>query len=248
MIKAKKIRLFLIILAALLATVILVFYAWTLFYYRASENAISNLESNDYVKVVSGKNISFMPETLKAPNGFIFYPGGKVDEKSYAYIGQGIAENGFYAFIIQMPLRLAVFNPDAANAVIKKNPEIKNWVIGGHSLGGSMAASFAFNNQDVIKGLVLLASYPAGSDDLSKSGMSVISITGTNDGVLNTDNLEASEKLLPGNMKTVSIPGGNHSQFGDYGFQSGDNNAEISIGEQHKIVVDNILLLLNGLS
>jgi predicted esterase len=244
---AKKIKIFFIVLASLLLTIILAFYIWSLFYYKASENSISGLQSNELASVSTDKNIIFNPGTLKAPAGLIFYPGGKVDEKAYAYIGRGIAEKGFYVFIIQMPLKLAVLNPNAADNVIKENPEIKNWVIGGHSLGGSMAAAFAFNNPNVIKGLVLLASYPPGSDDLSKSGISTLSITGTNDGVLNKESYKSSEKLLPGNTTSISIPGGNHSQFGDYGFQSGDNKAEISIEQQHKIVVDSILQLLNGL-
>jgi len=247
MAKAKKIKIFFIAFCAFLISIIIAFYAWSLFYYKASQDALSGLKSDELVNVFVDKTITFSPVTLSAPNGFIFYPGGKVDEKAYSYIGQGIAEKGFYVFIIQMPLRLAVFNPSAANTVIKENPEIKNWVVGGHSLGGSMAASFAFNNPEAIRGLVLLASYPAGSDDLSKSGIRVISITGTNDGVLNKESFKTSVKLLPGNTTMVSIPGGNHSQFGDYGFQSGDNKAEISIEQQHKIVVDSILQLLNDL-
>jgi predicted esterase len=247
MAKAKKIKIFLIVSCAFLISIVIAFYAWSLFYYKASRDAISGLKSNEFVNVSVDKTIMFSPVTISAPIGFIFYPGGKVDEKAYSYIGQGIAEKGLYVFIVQMPLRLAVFNPNAANTVIKENPEINNWVIGGHSLGGSMAASFAFNNPEAISGLVLLASYPAGSDDLSKSGIRVISFTGTNDGVLNKESFKSSGKLLPGNTIMVSIPGGNHSQFGDYGFQSGDNKAEISIEQQHKIVVDSILQLLNDL-
>jgi predicted esterase len=247
MAKAKKIKIFFIVFSAFLISIIIAFYAWSLFYYKASQDAISGLKSNTSVNVTVDKTIIFSPVTLTAPVGFIFYPGGKVDEKAYSYIGQGIAEKGFYVFIVQMPLRLAVFDPNAADTVIKENPEIKNWVIGGHSLGGSMAASFAFNNPERISGLVLLASYPAGSNDLSKSGIRVISVTGTNDGVLNKKSFISSEKLLPGNTITVSIPGGNHSQFGDYGVQSGDNKAEISIEQQHRIVVENILKLLSGL-
>jgi hypothetical protein len=247
MAKAKKIKIFFIIFFAFLISIIIAFYAWSLFYYKASQDAISGLKPNELVNVTADKTIIFSPVSLNASGGFIFYPGAKVDEKAYSYIGQGIAEKGFYVFIIQMPLRLAIFNPNAASTVIKENPEIKNWVIGGHSLGGSMAASFAFNNHEKIRGLVLLASYPAGSDDLSKSGIRVISITGTNDGVLNKESFKSSEKLLPENTITVSIPGGNHSQFGDYGFQSGDNEAGISIEQQHSIVVESILQLLTGL-
>lgn len=145
-----------------------------------------------------------------------------------------------------MPLRLAVLNPGAAKSVIDTNPDIKNWVIGGHSLGGSMASNFAYNNQDIISGLVFLASYPAGSNDLSDSKIKVISITGSRDGILNTESLSSTITLLPPDTMFVNIEGGNHSQFGDYGLQSGDNPADINKEDQHAAVTENILDLLKS--
>lgn len=41
---------------------------------------------------------------------------------------------------VEMPFRLAVLDMDAAKGIQEHYPEIESWYIGGHSLGGSMAA------------------------------------------------------------------------------------------------------------
>jgi hypothetical protein len=60
---AKKIKIFFIVLASLLLTIILAFYIWSLFYYKASENSISGLQSNELASVSTDKNIIFNPGT-----------------------------------------------------------------------------------------------------------------------------------------------------------------------------------------
>ena len=78
-----------------------------------------------------------------------------------------------------MPFNLAVFDIDAAQAVISDHPEIGAWAVGGHSLGGSMAAQFASSHPGAVAGLVLWASYSAA--DLSGAALPVASIFGTLD-------------------------------------------------------------------
>jgi pimeloyl-ACP methyl ester carboxylesterase len=144
-------------------------------------------------------------------------------------------------------LNLAVLNSGAASEVIAAYPEIDNWVIGGHSLGGSMAASFVSQNPDIIDGLAFWASYPAGSNDLSTGSVEVVSIYGTNDGVATPDQVLAAKSLLPLDTTWVPIEGGNHAQFGWYGPQEGDNPATISREEQQRQVVSATLNLLGKL-
>ena len=69
---------------------------------------------------------------------------------------------------------------------------------------------------------------PAEADDLSDQELFVTSIYGTNDGVTSLDEISDSELLLPKDTDWIAIEGGNHSQFGWYGPQSGDNPADIS--------------------
>jgi dienelactone hydrolase len=146
-----------------------------------------------------------------------------------------------------MPLNLAVFAPGRAAEVIDFFPEIEKWAIGGHSLGGAMAANFANNQPENVDGLLLLASYPASSDNLSSSSLQVTSVYATLDGFTSLDEIEASRNNLPANTNWVQIDGGNHSQFGWYGFQNGDNMASISRENQQEQVISSTIELLNRL-
>ena len=130
-----------------------------------------------------------------------------------------------------MPLYLAVLDANAAAEVIAAYPAIEHWAIGGHSLGGSMAATFTDQSSD-IDGLVLWASYPSESNDLSDREITVSSIYGTLDGLATPEKVSAAEPLLPSDTVWVPIEGGNHAQFGWYGPQEGDNPATISREEQ----------------
>jgi pimeloyl-ACP methyl ester carboxylesterase len=88
-------------------------------------------------------------------------------------------------------------NSNAAKEVIAANSHIKKWVVGGHSLGGSMAASFIYSHPGVVQGLVLWASYPAGQINLSMYGVKVLSVSGSLDGLSTPIKIDASRKLLP---------------------------------------------------
>jgi pimeloyl-ACP methyl ester carboxylesterase len=157
-----------------------------------------------------------------------------------------LASRGYFVVIPRMPLNLAVFGANKAGQVIQAYPQVENWVIGGHSLGGSMAAHYLYQNPDLFSGLVFLASYPASSDDLSNFPGKVLSISGSLDGLSTPADIESSRALLPNSALFIGIEGGNHAQFGWYGAQSGDNPATISREEQQAIVVENIANLLDS--
>jgi dienelactone hydrolase len=140
-----------------------------------------------------------------------------------------------------------VFSPDLAEKVMQAYPEIDTWVVGGHSLGGAMAANYAAKNPGQVDGLVLLASYPAESGSLAGSDVDVISIYGSEDGLATGDKIDASRPLLPQNTRFVEIVGGNHAQFGWYGPQNGDGEASIERIDQQKQAVEAITSFLSGL-
>jgi pimeloyl-ACP methyl ester carboxylesterase len=139
-----------------------------------------------------------------------------------------------------MPFNLAVFGSGRASQVIAAHPEIDQWVLGGHSLGGAMAASYVYSNPGAMDGLFFLAAYPAGNQSLAESGMNVLSISGTKDGLATPEKIAASIPLLPKDTIFFPIEGGNHAQFGWYGPQSGDNPATISREEQQKLVLQKL--------
>jgi pimeloyl-ACP methyl ester carboxylesterase len=145
-----------------------------------------------------------------------------------------------------MPLNLAIFNTNAANAVIQEFPGITDWVLAGHSLGGAAASIYAENHSEDIAGLALWDSYPPDSADLSDNDLQVISIYGTTDGTANTDNFDDKKHLLPEDTIFASIEGASHAQFGDYGPQKGDVVPSISAGEQHARVVELMMEFIEG--
>lgn len=221
-------------------------YVW--FYLGTASEAMAEVEnylmSSQTVTVTNGETVSFIPKT---PNeeGIIFYPGGKVKPEAYAPMLYRLAEKGYSVYLCKMPFNLAVFKSNAAENVINHNPQIKQWVIGGHSLGGAMASKFAHDHPGTLKGIFFLAAYPVESTDLSDQDLSSLSLYGELDGLVDTDNIVDHVKLLP-NLREISIiSGGNHAQFGYYGDQKGDNAAKISREDQQSQVLNSILTWLN---
>ena len=178
--------------------------------------------------------------------GFIFYPGGLVDPAAYAPLMKSLADQGIMSVIVPMPLDLAVFGVNRANDVLAAYPEIDHWIIGGHSLGGSMAAQYVKDNPTNVEGLAFLAAYPAANVDLSQLPIDVASIYGTLDGVAG-DVFDESLSRLPAGTPLVVIEGGNHAQYGNYGPQAGDGVATISREEQQQQTATAIGELANRL-
>jgi hypothetical protein len=196
-----------IIIGVLLAVVIVLvgFVVWAETPPSLMLEAYDALKSDTSVTVSIGNWLVFTPVSSNVSTGFIIYPGGRVDFRSYAPTAHAIAAEGYLVIIAQMPLNLAVFGVGTANDIIGHYPNISSWAIGGHSLGGTMAAQFAFENPSKIKGLVLWAAYPASGTDLSKSNLTVTTIHGSNDGLVSTAQIDDSLKLLPPSTVRVDI-------------------------------------------
>jgi pimeloyl-ACP methyl ester carboxylesterase len=229
----------------LLAVILLAavgFIAWAETPLGPAPEALAALQSDGQVTVTAGDFITFTPaDQQPASVGFIFYPGGRVDARSYAVPLREIAAKGYLVVLVPVRLNLAFFDINAAGPVIAAHPEIQTWVIGGHSLGGVAAALFAKDHPN-ISGLVFWASYPA-DDSLKNSNIRVLSIYGTND-MAGVQAFKEKEALMPANVQYVIIDGGNHSQFGDYGLQPGDKEATISRLEQQLQVVAAVVRFL----
>ncbi|HNB40629.1 MAG TPA: alpha/beta hydrolase, partial [Anaerolineales bacterium] len=160
------------IVAAVITAVLLVLVAGFVFWASdasaATDVALQALNSDSKVNV-SAENgwVIFTPaENSRPETGFIFYPGGKVDYRAYAPILKMISAKGYFVAVVPVPLNLAFFDINAASRVEAAYPEVKNWFVGGHSLGGVAASSYAASHEE-IRGVVFWASYPA--DDSLKT-------------------------------------------------------------------------------
>ena len=188
-------------------------------------------------------NLVYAPVGPPPTTGLVLYPGGKVPSAAYAPQARAIADLGYLVVVVSVPFNLAVFGIDSAAPVIASHPEITHWAVGGHSLGGSMAAQFIDSHPDAVEALVLWASYSAA--DLSSDDLTVLSAYGTLDaGVPNYTSPANLAKLGPGVTSAV-IDGGNHEQMGWYTGQPNDPPATISRADQQTQVVAATVRLLD---
>jgi hypothetical protein len=210
-------------------------------YYRADNEAIGVfMPQGTTWKEESDGTIVFKPEG--ATKGFIFYPGGKVEYSAYVPLLQACAENGILCVLVEMPFNLAVLDVNAADGVQEKYPEIEEWYIGGHSLGGSMAASYLADNAEDYEGLILLGSYSTA--DLSAADLAVLSVFGSEDKVMNREKYEENKSNLPSDFTEFVIDGGCHAYFGMYGAQDGDGTPTVTNEEQIRITVESIVKMM----
>lgn len=231
-----------ITLLTVLILFVIGFFIWLSNGYSLQKGDMKYLQSNSKVEVtVEGEYTYFTPKNVSETKGFIFYPGERVDSSSYAKLCNNIASYGYKVVAVDMPFNYANFGKDKATKVIEDNPEITKWVIGGDSLGGTVACEYAVNNKNV-EGIVLISSYPR--YNISELGFDVLSIWGSKDNVVDYEELINSKEQLPKDTKYVEIEGANHSQFANYGMYAGDEEALISSDEQMDITVRNIVNFL----
>lgn len=166
--------------------------------------------------------------------GIIVYGGGKVDPLSYAYLSELDAN----VFLVRFPFQLAVFGINKGNQVMEEYPDITQWIVVGHSLGGSMGYLYLNNAIVPVAGIVYLASYPTG-----ESTIPTRALFGTVDGLIDASEYEA----LFSPEEFVLIDGANHAQFGEYGMQAGDQPARISAVAQRMAVIQTITSFIESL-
>ena len=195
-------------------------------YYRAEDAALEVLAQDRGITVQN--NLTILSPTYPTDTAIIFYPGAKVEAEAYLPLLDQIRQTGVACILVHMPFHMAIFDANAAEAVIDQFPEYQHWYIAGHSMGGAMASQFASDHPDLVDGLILMGAYIYGDypaeDTLTIYGSLNQSVE---------DNIDYTENI-------VEIEGGNHAQFGNYGPQKGDLPAAISAEEQQKQTVEAI--------
>lgn len=157
---------------------------------------------------------------VKPTVGLIFYPGARVDARAYAQLLRPIAAAGYLVVVLKEPFGIGLVNADQAEIALEVHPQIGRWAVGGHSLGGVAASSFADAHPAQVRGLLLYAAYPAST--LMRSDLQVVSVSGGADGLATPVDIERSKARLPASTRYVVVPGAVHAHFGDYGSQQGD--------------------------
>ena len=211
-------------------------------YYRTDQEAVEAFAPMNVVstELLEDGTRVFKPEN--ATKGFVFYPGGKVEYTAYQPLMASCAQQGILCILVEMPFNLAVLDINAAEGIQEQYPEIEKWYIGGHSLGGSMAASYLADHIDDYNGLILLGSYSTA--DLSETDLDVLSVYGSEDKVMNRVKYDENKSNLPSDFIEVVIDGGCHAYFGMYGAQEGDGKPTISNEKQIFITAEHIVKVM----
>ena len=223
----KRLKVTLIMIITLVMILVGAFFIYVSDYYRADDVAIAAMQNKATIRVED--NLIILSPTTPGDTALIFYPGAKVEYFAYLPILEKIEQTcGITCILVKMPFNMAIFDANAADKIIDLFPDIKNWYIGGHSMGGAMASDYASKHQDKIEGLILLGAYIYGNYPAEDS----LTVYGT----FNT----SVAKKINYTENIVVIEGGNHAQFGNYGKQKGDPDATISREEQQNIAVEAI--------
>ena len=212
------------------------FFLYAGIFYHADETAKAALESNETV-TVSMTDYGWFFDGPSEEDALIFYPGAKVEASAYAPFLRLLAEEGMDVCLVEMPFRMAVFGMNKADAVMKEY-SYEHWYIGGHSLGGAVAANYAAEHGKELTGLVLCSAYPTKEMD---DGLLMLTVYGSEDRVLNPERVEEGRAFAPSESYEFVIQGGNHAQFGSYGTQKGDGEASISAEEFRKAAVEFVI-------
>lgn len=223
---------------------------WWLCPFTAEEPALAAMDSGGGVTVTeTATRIVLRPDQPSA-TGVVFQPGAKVEARAYAAVLRPLAEAGHLVVIVKQPLGIGFLALGSFADVRAEEPEVGRWVVGGHSLGGTVATMQADSHDSdpsgPVTGLLLYASYP-GSDVSGSLTAAVLSVSGTNDGLATPADIEASAADLPADARFVAIEGAVHSQFGDYGPQPGDGQPTIPHDEARQRIAQESVGFVAGL-
>jgi pimeloyl-ACP methyl ester carboxylesterase len=227
-------------------------YLWVS--YRAAGFDASVLTSDSAVTVRDeGDTMTFSPARGEPPASLLFIPGALVDPTAYAPLARSVAAEGYEGVILKLPSRLA-HSESQRESVVRRVLDIRaaapsrRWVIAGHSLGGVLACRVARDHADRVDGLVLIGTSHPRDFGLSHLTLDVTKVFGTNDGLASPPEVKANAGKLPASTHWIEIPGGNHSQFGYYGFQLGDHRATLPRADQQAITAQALLDALSRVS
>jgi pimeloyl-ACP methyl ester carboxylesterase len=234
----------------LAATVVFTF--WCLLAYRANADGVRAALSDGLVEVVRGDDHRvFRPLVVPSRStGLLFFSGALVDPRAYAGLARSAADAGYPVIVVDLPRRGALGGAEGP-AVLRRGrdamtaqPDVRCWVVGGHSRGGEVASRFVLTYPDHRAALLLVATSHPRDVDLSALSIPVTKIVGDRDGLATPERVARNRPLLPTATRWVDMPGANHSQFGQYGFQPGDRFTQIPREVQQRRLAEETRRLL----
>ena len=229
------------------------FATWSLIAYRANAEGRQAAVSDAIATVARDGGIwRFEPRSTPREPTLVFFPGSLVDPQAYAPLAKAVAHEGHRVIIVELPRRGAFGGAESSQlttrigAALASVGDSGSVVLGGHSRGGVVASATASENFPNVKGLVLIGTSHPRDVNLSKLGIPVTKIAGTRDGLASPAEVKQNAPLLPPHTRWIWVEGGNHSQFGWYGFQPMDKLPRIDAAEQRATMIAGVLDILRA--
>lgn len=235
-------------LAALasLGLAIVGFLIWANVLFLADREVVLEALDNPEVSIsIVDEGVLIEPTAASEPaTGLVFVPGAKVEPIAYAgVLSEVVSASGITVLITEPTLNLALFDQRPLDAFTSAAPEVTQWAVGGHSLGG-VRACFLAETPEVVA-LVLFGSFCA--NDLSGSELAVLSLEGSNDQLTTQQQIEDALDLLPDDTVRVLMDGANHASFGDYGAQPGDGPLDTDRETVRATIAEEVATLVSTL-
>ena len=178
--------------------------------------ALAAMESDERVAVAYDDYLTLTPAATAPKTGIVFYPGAYCDIRGYTPVWKEIAAQGYLVVAPKMPFDFAIFSPDAADEVRAAHPEIEQWIIAGHSMGGAMAGVYADNNRDNLAGAIVFDSYPPGSNSLADADLPILLFERARADGSRSQKFIDNANLYPENAELKLIPGAQHMYYGSF--------------------------------
>jgi len=227
-------------------SLVILFFTWMWSTFQSRNLPENTFENSALVQVnETDDEIVFRSLSSEKKLEIIFFQGGLTEPKAYAPLCRKLAESGFTCHLIKMDWRMPQYDYKKIKGLFKLKQG--NYIIGGHSQGGKMAAQFVYENPGLLKGLFMMGTSHPRDIDLSGTTIPCLKLYAENDGLASVEEVLGNKPRLPNHTKWVLIKGGNHSQFGYLGRLFMDDKADISLKEQQQQIFENLLFFLKGL-
>ena len=210
---------------------LVIWMAWCAIAFQPSAYARAALADSAQVRVRAMADAWVFEPVTRASDArsLLFFPGGLVDARAYAPLMQAVARGGHRAVLVRTPWRGAFGHAEAPATLVAAHAIAQrlggHWVVSGHSRGGKAAAAYAQWYRGDVGALVLVGTSHPRDIDLRDAPFVVVQLLGDRDPIASPTRAERNRHRLPAHARRHVLPGANHSQFGDYGFQPGDRFA-----------------------
>ncbi len=205
--------------------------------------AMAAMQSDAAVTVTMEDWLVMQPASSTPTIGIVFYAGAYCDVRGYAPVLKEVAAAGYLVIAPTLPFDFSIFAPDIADEVRAAYPEIKRWVIAGHSMGGAMAGRYAYLNQDNLAGLIVFDSFPPGGNSLAESKLPILLFERAKADGSRSQKFIDNAGLYPEGTPNILIPGAQHMYYGSFDGGAYEEEWEPGIKRsvQQRVVIEGMI-------